>query len=329
MWHAHNLYPEFLYRNGEKVFLNNKLRLVDGKNPWEESPEGTGVAEIKNDYVHNLFDLEALSFIEKNRNEKFFLMLAYNVPHANNEKSPDGMEVPDYYEFEGRDWPSQEKGFAAMMRNIDNSMGMIFSKLKELNIDEKTMVIFCSDNGPHQEGGHSAEFFNSNGDYRGTKRDFYDGGVRTPFIVRWPGTIMPGSTSDHVAAFWDVLPTFCELTGIEKPADTDGISFLPSVLGHEQTRKHEYLYWEFFEQGGKQAILKGNWKAIRLNVRGDEGQQIFELYDLSSDPEEKTNVADQHPDLVEEFNKLFVSARTEFSVTPLFEIDQKTVETPF
>lgn len=329
MWHAHNLYPEFLYRNGEKVFLNNKLQVTDGKNPWEKSPEGTGVAEVKNDYVHNLFDSEALSFIEKNRNEKFFLMLAYNVPHANNEKSPDGMEVPDYYEFEGRDWPSQEKGFAAMMRNIDNSMGMIFSKLKELKIDENTMVIFCSDNGPHQEGGHSAEFFNSNGDYRGTKRDFYDGGVRTPFIVRWPGTIIPGSKSDHLAAFWDVLPTFCELTGIEKPADTDGISFLPSILGHEQTVKHEYLYWEFFEQGGKQAILKGNWKAIRLNVRGEADQQIFELYDLSSDPEEKTNIADQHPDLVEEFNKLFVSVRTEFSVTPLFEKDQKTVETPF
>jgi arylsulfatase A-like enzyme len=147
--------------------------------------------------------------------------------------------------------------------------------------------------------------------------------------VRWPGVIKPGSSSDHLSAFWDVLPTFCDLAGVEKPGDTDGISFLPAVLGKEQTAQHEYLYWEFFEQGGKQAILKGNWKAIRLNVRGDAGQQIFELYDLSSDPEEKLNVADKHPDLIGEFNKLFVSARTEFSVTPLFEKDKKTVETPF
>jgi len=329
MWHAHNLYPEFLYRNGEKVFLDNKLQLKDGKNPWEESPEGTGVAEVKKEYVHNLFDKEALSFIEKNKNEKFFLLLAYNVPHANNEKIPDGMEVPDYHEFAGKDWPSQERGFAAMMRNIDNSINIIFSKLKELKIDEETMVIFCSDNGPHQEGGHIMEFFNSNGDWRGMKRDFYEGGVRTPFIVRWPGVIKPGIKSDHIAAFWDVLPTFSELTGNGQPAETDGISFLPSLLGKEQSGKHDYLYWEFFEQGGKQAILKDNWKAIRLNVRGDESKQIFELYNLVSDPEEKVNVADKHPELKSEFDKLFISARKEFSVTPLFKIDQKTVETPF
>lgn len=329
MWHAHNFYPEFLYRNGEKVYLNNKLQIKDGKNPWAESPEGTGVAEVKNEYVHNLFDQEALSFIEKNKKNKFFLLLAYNVPHANNEKTPDGMEVPDYYEFAGKNWPSQEKGFAAMMRNIDNSMDMIFTKLKELKIDEKTMVVFCSDNGPHQEGGHIMEFFNSNGDWRGMKRDFYEGGVRTPFIVRWPGVIKPGSTSEHLAAFWDVLPTFCDLTGVAKPADTDGISFLPSLSGKEQNNKHEYLYWEFFELGGRQAILKGDWKAIRLNVRGNADQQIFELYDLKNDPEESKNIADQHPELVEEFKKLFISARVEFSVTPLFKKDEKTVETPF
>lgn len=330
MWHAHNLYPEFLYRNGEKVLLKNKINWVNGKDPWEGHPEGTGIADVKQDYAHFLFDHEAISYIESNKDNKFFLYLAYNVPHANNEKSPDGMEVPDYYEFASTDWPSQEKGFAAMMRNLDNSVGMIMDKLKELNIDGKTMVVFCSDNGPHQEGGHKVDFFDSNGAKRGSKRDFYDGGVLTPFLVRWPNAIAAGSKSDHVAAFWDVLPTFCDITGIQKPADTDGISFLPTLLNKtEDQKKHDYLYWEFYEQGGKQAILKGNWKAIRLNVREAAEKQIFELYDLGKDPEETTNVAEMHPELVKELNELFVSARQEFSVTPLFTKDTKSVETPF
>jgi arylsulfatase A-like enzyme len=323
MMHAHNLYPEFLYRNGEKVYLDNKLQIVDGKNPWANSPEGTGVSEVKNEYAHFLFDQEAISFIEKNKNEKFFLYLAYNVPHANNEKKPDGMEVPDYYEFIEKDWPDQEKGFAAMMRNIDNSMGMIFAKLKELDIDEKTLVIFCSDNGPHQEGGHLMEFFNSNDELRGMKRDLYDGGVRTPFIARWPGMIKPNSVSGHIAAFWDVLPTFCDITGVKKPEDTDGISFLPAMLDNRQTETHDWLYWEFFEQGGKQAILKGDWKAIRLNVSEKTGQQVIELYNLKNDPGETKNVASENPDLIKRFNELFITAREEFKVIPLISEDDK------
>jgi len=329
MWHAHNLYPEFLYKNGEKVFLNNKLRTVGGKNPWAEIPEGTGVSEIKNDYAHFLFDQEALAFIERNKNKKFFLYLAYNVPHANNEKKPDGMEVPDYYEFAGKDWPDQEKGFAAMIRNIDNSMGMIFVKLKELNLDEKTLVIFCSDNGPHQEGGHKAEYFNSNGKWKGIKRDLYEGGIRTPFIARWPGVIKPNTSSEHLAAFWDVLPTFCDLTGQKQPEETDGISFFPVLTGQKQIKIHDYLYWEFYELGGKQAILSGDWKAIKLNVRESNEEQIFELYNLKVDPEETINVADKNPEIVEKFNKLFNSARVEFQTIPLFSKDEKMTETPF
>jgi arylsulfatase A-like enzyme len=330
MWHAHNLYPEFLYRNGEKVLLKNRINPVNGKDPWEGHPEGTGVTDVKVEYAQNLFDGEAVSFIEKNKRNKFFLYLAYNVPHANNEKTPDGMEVPDYLEFAAKDWPSQEKGFAAMMRNLDNSVGMIMTKLKELNLDNKTLVIFCSDNGPHQEGGHKVDFFGSNGLKRGMKRDFYDGGVLTPFLVRWPNVITPGSKSDHVAAFWDVLPTFCDLIDVNKPTDTDGISFLPTLLNHRKDQKtHDYLYWEFYEQGGKQAILKGNWKAIRLNVRETADKQHFELYDLANDPEETTDVANQYPELIKEFSALFVSARQEFSVTPLFNKDTKPVETPF
>lgn len=239
------------------------------------------------------------------------------------------MEVPDYYEFADKDWPQPEKGFASMIRNIDNSVGMLLDKLKELGLDENTMVIFCSDNGPHQEGRHMMEFFNSNREFRGMKRDFYDGGVKTPFIVRWPGGVEAGSKSDQTFAFWDFLPTFVDLTGADKPTETDGISFLPTLLGKEQTTEHDYLYWEFFELGGKQAILKGKWKAVKLNIRGPKDEVVFELYNLEADPEETTNVATQHPDLVKEFEELFLSARVEFDVTPLFEPDGKVVETPF
>jgi arylsulfatase A-like enzyme len=329
MWHAHNFYPEFLYENGHQVSLNNKLQQIDGKNPWSDTPEGTGVADIKNEYVHNLFDARALNFIEQNKNHPFFLYMAYNVPHANNEKKPDGMEVPGYGKFKGQDWPDQEKGFASMIANLDNSVKIIMDKLEELHLDNNTLVIFCSDNGPHQEGGHLAEFFNSNGSYRGTKRDFYDGGVRTPFLALWPDAIQPGQVSDHLAAFWDFLPTFSELTGSEKPAQTDGISFLNTLIGKKQNEKHNFLYWEFFELGGKQAILKGKWKAIRLNVREIPEKQVFELYDLENDPGETNNVAESHPLLVKEFMELFVTAREEFSVTPLLTKDSKNVETPF
>jgi len=328
MWHAHNFYPEFLYENGHKVSLKNRTALVDGKNPWAKSPEGTGVAAKKEEYVHHLFDEKAMAFLDKNKGNKFFLYMAYNVPHANNEAGPfsgDGMEVPDYYEFADKDWPQPEKGFAAMIRNIDNSVGLIQDKLKELGLDKKTMVIFCSDNGPHQEGRHTMEFFDSNRELRGMKRDFYDGGVKTPFIAKWPGMIKAGSRSDQTFAFWDFLPTFAELVGVDKPVDTDGISFLPTLLGREQTQVHDYLYWEFFELGGKQAILKGKWKAIKLNVRGPAKDVIFELYDLETDPEEKTNVASKHPDLVTQFETLFTSAREEFGVTPLFSVDEKRV----
>ncbi len=319
MWHAHNFYPEFLYENGKKVYLNNKTIQVDGKNPWADSlREGQGVAEIKNEYVHRLFDNKAIDFIEDNKEKNFFLYLAYNVPHANNEAHPDGMEVDDYYEFIDQDWPIQEKGFAAMIRNIDNSVGMILSKLKELDLDSKTLVLFCSDNGPHFEGGHTVEFFDSNGDYRGKKRDLYEGGIKTPFVARWPGSIAPGSTSDETFAFWDFLPTFAEITGTTETLQTDGISFLSTLLGKEQAKKHDYLYWEFYEMNGKQALLKGDWKAIKLNISNPEFDVVFELYNLRTDPSESTNVAADHPDIVEEFNALFLSAREEFPVLSLF-----------
>jgi len=321
MWHAHNFYPEFLYRNGRKETLpGNKTLLIEGNNPWADRPEGTGVAGKKVTYVHGLFDKEAQNFINANRDTTFFLYLAYNVPHANNEAGSmfqDGMEVPDYREFDTREWPTPEKGFAAMIQNLDNSVGMINTQLEELGIADNTLVIFVSDNGPHQEGNHKVEFFNSNGDLRGKKRDLYEGGIRTPFLAKWPGKIIPGSVSDHISSFWDYMPTFCELAGIPAPDDTDGISFVAAMTGEDTAQeKHSHLYWEFYEAGGKQAVLKGNWKGIRLNVR--IGEPIFELFDLDKDPSEKNNIAEQHPDIVEELLQIMDESHVAIPEISLF-----------
>ncbi|MCG8698640.1 MAG: arylsulfatase [Bacteroidales bacterium] len=317
MWHAHNFYPEFMYRNGEKVMLKNKTKLENGKNPWAHMPEGTGVAEVKEEYAHDLFDTEALNFIETNKDTNFFLYLALNVPHANNEGIPDGMEVDDYYEFADKEWPSQEKGFAAMMRNIDNSVDMINKKLQELGIADETMVVFCSDNGPHQEGGHVMEFFNSNGDLHGMKRDLYDGGVRTPLIIKWPGVIAPNTSSNHLCAFWDWVPTFCDITGIATPSDVDGVSMLPSMLGDTSSqKKHDYLYWEFYELDGRQSVIADGYKAIKYDIQKDSS--YFELYHLSEDPFEKQNIAENHPEIIEKMQKIMDEAHGEFDKADLF-----------
>lgn len=316
MMHAHNFYPEFMYRNGQKEYLEgNKLYTVDGKNPWSRH-EGAGVAEQKEQYAHDLFDREALRFLEENRDKTFFLYLAYNVPHTNNEAGKflgDGMEVPDYGPFENKDWPNPEKGFAEMIRKLDHSVGTILDRLSGLGIEDNTLVIFASDNGPHQEGGHDAGFFNSNGILRGIKRDLYEGGIRTPFVARWPEYITPGTSSGHVSAFWDVLPTFCEVAGVTPPAETDGISFLNALTGRGDLQQdHEYLYWEFYEKGGKQAVLKGDWKAVRLDAcTGDP--LPTELYDLGKDPSEKNNVAGDHPEMVRKFEQLMKEAHEPIS----------------
>ena len=314
MWHAHNFYPEFLYRNGKKETLpGNRTLMIENKNPWADRPEGTGVAEKKVTYVHGLFDKEAHDFINANRDTTFFLYMAYNVPHANNEAGSmfqDGMEVSDYREFDTIEWPNPEKGFATMIRNLDNSVGLINAQLKELGLADNTLVIFVSDNGPHEEGNHKVDFFNSNGDLRGKKRDLYEGGIRTPFLAKWPGKIIPGSISDHISSFWDYMPTFCELAGIPAPDDTDGISFVAAMTGDDEAQeKHPHLYWEFYEGGGKQAVRKGNWKGVRLDVR--KGEPYFELYDLSTDPSEKNNIAEQHPDIVMEMLRIMDKSHVE------------------
>jgi arylsulfatase A len=198
--------------------------------------------------------------------------------------------------------PEPRATFAAMVSLLDKQVGEVLSKLMELGLDDNTIVMFSSDNGPHMEGGADPDFFNSNGGLRGYKRDLYEGGVRAPMIVRWPNKIKANSKTDHISAFWDVMPTLADVAGVQKPQNIDGISFLPELLQNEQ-KEHEYLYWEFHEQGGKKAVRRGKWKAVKLNCFDDEKSTV-ELYDLSVDEEEKNNVADKFPELVKELSDI-------------------------
>jgi arylsulfatase A-like enzyme len=299
MNHAHNCYPEWIVRNGKKVQLRNVL---EEKWKTRDVYPGAGVAAKKVDFVPNLCQKEVIQFIDKNRDTPFFFYYALNIPHANNEGGSQGMEVPSYGKFADKDWPDPEKGFAAMISYIDGYVKEIFDKLKDTGLDKNTLVMFTSDNGPHQEGGHKMEYFNSNGQLRGMKRDLYEGGIRVPTLAKWPGVIEPGRKTDHVSCFQDIMPTFAELAGVRCPK-TDGISMAPTLLGKREQKKHDHLFWEFYEGGGKKAVLKGKWKGIRLNTLQKPDGPI-ELYDMSQDISEQMNLASEHPDIVADMARI-------------------------
>jgi arylsulfatase A-like enzyme len=216
--------------------------------------------------------------------------------------------------------PESHAAFAAMVDYLDMQVGEIIAKLKELGVYENTLIIFTSDNGPHQEGGADPDYFDSNGPLKGYKRDLYEGGIRVPMIAVWDGRIKAGTVSEHASAFWDVFPTVAEITGISTPDNIDGISFLPTLLGKEQP-KHEYLYWEFHERGGRKALRKGDWKLVQYNVLKPE-LTTTELYDLSKDIGEENNVAEQHPEIVKEMMELLKNARTE---SEIYKFESRTV----
>ncbi|MCS5566752.1 MAG: sulfatase-like hydrolase/transferase, partial [Pseudomonadales bacterium] len=211
-----------------------------------------------------------------------------------------GMRVPDWGSHANLDIPDQEKGFARMIDYIDKDVGRIISVLDELKIDDNTIVMFSSDNGPHQEGRHKMEFFDSNGPLRGMKRDLYEGGIRVPFIVRWPGTVPSKEVSHHISGFQDMFPTLLDLAGIESVHKVDGISMVPTLLGKKGQRQHDYLYWEFGERGGAKAVLKGNWKGVRRNTRRNPNSPI-EIYNLKNDLAETTDLAGIQKKLLKEF----------------------------
>ncbi len=314
MWHAHNYYPDVLFRNGKKIPLKNEVDHPENYyRPAEQ--ELVGVATKREEYSHDLFAEDALRFIEENQKHPFFLYLPFTIPHANNEAGRKGMEVPDYGIYTDKEWPDPQKGHAAMIARMDRDIGRIMQKLNELNLDQDTLVIFTSDNGPHKEGGADPEFNDSNGSLRGIKRDLYEGGIRIPMIARWPGKIKSNSVNDHISAFWDFLPTFTELAGIEHPVEIDGLSILPAFLGDEDKQKqHEYLYWEFHEQGKKQAVRMGKWKGVKVYRQGD----YMELYDLESDIGEIENIAYRHPHIVAKIEAIMKRAHSNEQEWPLY-----------
>tara|TARA_R110002095_G_scaffold216599_1_gene214939 strand:+ start:11432 stop:12952 length:1521 start_codon:yes stop_codon:yes gene_type:complete len=307
---AHNYYPEFLWRNGEKVKLRN---IVDpstiSKGPTGKDSLG-GVATKKVDYSHDLVMQEALDFIDRSAKQPFFLYVALTIPHANNEagrKVGDGQEVPDYGIYKDKDWKKQNKGQAAMITRMDSGVGQILDRLKELKIDKNTLVIFTSDNGHHREGGNDPEFFDANGPLRGMKRDLYEGGIRVPFIARWPETTPAGTVSDHIGYFGDLMATAANLAHVPCPTGLDSVSIAPTLTGKpDQQQQHGLLYWEFYEQGSKQAARWGKWKAVRMPMLTGE----TELYNLDQDLGEGTNLADQHPDIVKKMEVMMQDAHT-------------------
>jgi arylsulfatase A len=309
---AHNYFPEYLWRRGEKEYLDNEVHYLDST-LWHK---GLGsYSTRKSTYSHDLMAEEALNFIRENRDGPFFLYLPFTIPHDNGEEPPgERQEVPDYGIYADEEWPREQKGYAAMITRLDKDVGRIMDLLDELGLTGNTVVFFTSDNGPMPDREFTG-FFNSNGPFRGGKRDLYEGGIRVPMIVSWEGRIAPGTRSEHVSAFWDFLPTACEIAGIEPPAEIDGISYLPAIEEEAQS-SHEYLYWEFPSMGGKQAIRKGEWKLVRNDVISDPPGTL-ELYDLGNDTAEEINLAGDHPELVEELVGLMNENRTESALFPL------------
>jgi arylsulfatase A-like enzyme len=286
---AHRYYPESLLRNGELVELAGN-RGMEGEQ-----------------YTGDLFLAEALGYLEERAksDQPFFLHLAFQQPHADL-AAPATWRDPFVGKFEetpfaGNSYRAEshpKATFAGMVACLDDAVGQVLGKLRALGMAENTLVLFSSDNGAMSEGGWSRDNFNSSGPLRGGKRDMYEGGIRVPMIAWRPGVVAAGMTTDHVSAFWDFVPTACELAGIAPPADTDGISYLPTLEGRPgDQRQHDYLYWEFYEQGGKQAVRQGRWKAIRLNAL-EAARARWELYDLQADAGEANNVAAEQPEAI-------------------------------
>lgn len=317
---AHNYYPGHLWHNQEKISL-----------------EGNSGDQFKQ-YAPELIHQQALQFLEKNRDKPFFMFYPNVIPHAE-------LLLPEEYmnEFRGKYLPEKNyegakpgddrfrlgaygsqaeshAAFAAMVSLLDKQVGEVLDKLIELGLEKNTLVIFTSDNGPHLEGGADPDYFDSNGPLRGYKRDLYEGGIREPMVAWWPGKIKENSKTDLISAFWDVMPTLAELSATEAPEEIDGISFLPTLLGAGDQKKHEYLYWEFHEQGGRQAIRKDNWKLVRLDVKNPEKTRS-ELYDLSTDIGEQHDLAAKHPQLVTEMLELIEQSHRPSEVFPFVKAE--------
>lgn len=298
--HAHNLYPKYLISDRENITLEGNTRGLTGKQ-----------------YAPQVIADEMLKFIRENKERPFFVYYATVLPHL-------ALQVPeeDLNRYKGK-WPETPyKGksylphptpracYAAMISFMDRQVGRIMKLLKELNLDDSTVVFFTSDNGTtYLKDQVDYEFFNSVGPLHGLKGSLYEGGIRVPMIVRWPGETKAGSVSDHVSAHYDVLATLAEIAGVKPPSDTDGISFVPTLLSEpEQQKKHDYLFWDFAGYGGQLAVRMGKWKGIKRNLL-ENPDATLELYDLESDISEKNNVAEEYPKVVTTIEKIMLEAR--------------------
>lgn len=306
--HAHNHYPSYLWRN-------------DQREEYTEKP-----------FSHDLFEAEALAQIERHKDQPFFLYLPFIIPHL-------ALQVPEdsLKEYVGQ-WedPAYEGGkgylphkhpraaYAAMVTRMDRTIGRIIEKLKALELDSNTLILFTSDNGPTHGnvGGADSEFFQSAAHFRGLKGSLYEGGIRVPLLARWPGKIPAGQTSDLACASYDLLPTLCELAGAKAPADTDGISLVATLTGNGKQRAHDFLYWEFPGYGGQQAILlRGRYKAVRQQM--NKGQRAWELYDLQKDPSESHDLATTEPDIMREIAEIIAREHVASIDFPLPSVDKK------
>ncbi len=302
---AHSFYPDHLWHNKERVDLKEN--------------ENNGRRIYSQDLIHE----HGIQFIKDNKDKPFFAMLTYTLPHAELNLPHDSIYKMYENQFEEKPYNSKygyypsekpKASFAAMVSKLDFYVGQVLEELKRQGLDKNTLVIFSSDNGPHREGGADPDFFKSYGPLKGVKRDVYEGGIRTPMIAWLPGKVQAGTKTNQITAFWDILPTLSQLTKTKLPVKTDGISILPTLFSGKGQKQHKYLYWEFHEEGGRQAIRKGNWKAIRQHIAG--GKPTFELYDLSKDIHEDNDVSAQFPQVAKEMKNLMDKARTE---SPIFK----------
>lgn len=315
---SHRYYPTHLWHNDRKVVL-----------------EGNDLTR-KVHYAPQLIQEKTLEFLEKNHHKPFFLFIPTVLPHA----ELAGPEDAFYRKYENRFEETPHKGndygpqatvpgyasvqkpratYAAMVERMDHYVGEVIEKLKELNLLENTLIIFTSDNGAHSEGGANPAFFNSTAGLRGQKRDLYEGGIRVPFIVHWPRYITRPREAGHIAAFWDLLPTFAELAGTPVTTSTDGLSLVPVLTGKGKQARHKYLYWEFHEAGGRQAVRSGNWKLVKLQVKNQD-KTTYELYHLETDPAETQNLLGRKPSVYKRLRKYIDEAHIE---SPLFPMSHR------
>ncbi|WP_139956995.1 arylsulfatase [Flavicella sediminum] len=320
---SHRYYPTHVWHNKEKIILEG--------NDWAH----------KVVYAPDLIQKKTLEFLEMNKDKQFFAYVPIILPHAEMlapedpifekykgkfPETPHTVDSDNYTSDYGPNLvpkhycpqPTPHAAFAAMVDRLDTYVGQIVAKVNELGIADNTIIMFASDNGPHAEGGADPEFFNSTGGLKGIKRDLYEGGIRSPFVAVWPGKIKAGATSNHISAFWDIMPTLADLAGVPNSKESDGISLLPTLLGKETQVQHEYLYWEFHGRGGRQAARKGKWKAVAYNIE-NEKKASFELFNLDEDPFETTNIAKENLEVVLEMKKIINEAHVESEIFP-FEI---------